>query len=56
MRNYVEKSIEEKWEEASLSNNFIFCRVMSENLDLCKERIESRKNLTQRYSVTQVKI
>ena len=45
MRNYVEKSIEEKWEEASLSNNFIFCRVMSENLDLCKEFLEMLLNI-----------
>ena len=45
MRNYVEKSIEEKWEEASLSNNFIFCRVMSENLDICKEFLEMLLNI-----------
>ena len=45
MRTYVEKSIEEKWEEASLSNNFIFCRVMSENLVLCKEFLEMLLNI-----------
>ena len=41
----LQKSIEEKWEEASLSNNFIFCRVMSENLDLCKEFLEMLLNI-----------
>ncbi len=30
----------QKWEKATLANNFIFCSVMSHNLDLCKELLE----------------
>ena len=40
MNWYLQKSLEEQWKNASLSNNFIFCRVMSENLDLCKDFLE----------------
>ena len=40
-----DKSLETSWEEASLSNNFIFCRVMSENLDICKEFLEMLLNI-----------
>ena len=40
MNWYLQKSLEKQWKNASLSNNFIFCRVMSENLDLCKDFLE----------------
>ena len=30
----------EKWKRATLADNFIFCKVMSTNLDLCKELLE----------------
>ena len=40
MNWYLQKSLEAQWKNASLSNNFIFCRVMSENLDLCKDFLE----------------
>ena len=40
-----DKSLEMSWEEASLSNNFIFFRVMSENLDICKEFLEMLLNI-----------
>ena len=30
----------EKWKQATLADNFIFCKVMSTNLDLCKELLE----------------
>ena len=30
----------EKWERATLADNFIFCKVMTENPDLCKELLE----------------
>ena len=45
MKFYVDKALEKQWEEASLSNNFIFCKVMSENLDLCKEFLEMLLNI-----------
>ena len=45
MKIYVDKALEKQWEEASLSNNFIFCKVMSENLDLCKEFLEMLLNI-----------
>lgn len=30
----------QKWEKATLADNFIFCSVMSHNLDLCRELLE----------------
>ena len=45
MNWYLQKSLEEQWKNASLSNNFIFCRVMSENLDLCKDFLEMLLNI-----------
>ncbi|MDE6773802.1 MAG: Rpn family recombination-promoting nuclease/putative transposase [Treponemataceae bacterium] len=30
----------EKWERATLADNFIFCKVMTENPDLCRELLE----------------
>ena len=35
-----EKSLEEKWEEAWLENNFIFYHVFHNNPDLCKKLLE----------------
>ena len=45
MHEYYPQELLKEWEEASLSNNFIFCRVMSENLDLCKEFLEMLLNI-----------
>ena len=45
MHEYYPPELLKEWEEASLSNNFIFCRVMSENLDLCKEFLEMLLNI-----------
>ena len=45
MNWYLQKSLEAQWKNASLSNNFIFCRVMSENLDLCKDFLEMLLNI-----------
>ena len=45
MNWYLQKSLEKQWKNASLSNNFIFCRVMSENLDLCKDFLEMLLNI-----------
>ena len=30
----------EKWEDLTLANNFIFCKVMEENPDVAKELLE----------------
>ena len=30
----------ERWERATLANNFIFCKVMTENKELCKQLLE----------------
>ncbi len=35
----------EKWEDLTLANNFIFCKVMEENPDICKELIEMLLNI-----------
>lgn len=40
MHDYYPPELLKEWNEASLSNNFIFCKVMSENLDLCKDFLE----------------
>lgn len=40
MHEYYPPELLKEWNEASLSNNFIFCKVMSENLDLCKDFLE----------------
>ena len=45
MNEYYPPELLKKWNEASLSNNFIFCKVMSENLDLCKEFLEMLLNI-----------
>ena len=45
MNWYLQKSLEAQWKNASLSNNFIFCRVMSENLDLCNDFLEMLLNI-----------
>ena len=31
---------EEKWEQATIANNFIFYKVMRYNPDVCKELLE----------------
>ena len=30
----------EKWNSLTLANNFIFCKVLEENPDVCKELLE----------------
>lgn len=35
----------EKWERATLADNFIFCKVMTANPDLCKELLELLLNI-----------
>ena len=39
MENITRNSLE-TWENLTLSNNFIFCKVMESNPDLCKHLIE----------------
>ena len=35
-----ELSLKEKWENATIANNFIFYKVMHNNPDVCKELLE----------------
>ena len=35
-----EISLKEKWENATIANNFIFYKVMRHNQDVCKELLE----------------
>ncbi len=35
----------EKWEDLTLANNFIFCKVMEDNPDVCKELLEMLLNI-----------
>ena len=35
-----EQTLEEKWEKATIANNFIFYKVMHNNPDVCKELLE----------------
>ncbi len=35
----------EKWERATLADNFIFCKVMTSNPDICKELLEMLLNI-----------
>lgn len=39
-KNTNELTPAEKWEQATFANNFIFCKVLSANPDLCKEILE----------------
>ena len=34
--NEIEQALEEKWKNATIANNFIFYKVMSNNPDVCK--------------------
>lgn len=38
--NLTELSIEQKWEKATIANNFIFYKVMHNHPDICKELLE----------------
>ena len=42
MNKSTEKELtpEEKWERATLANNFLFCKIMSSEPELCKELLE----------------
>ena len=39
MSNFI-STYEERWENLTLANNFIFCKVMESNPDLCKQLLE----------------
>ena len=39
-QNDTQLSPSERWEQATLANNFIFCKVMSENIELCRQMLE----------------
>ncbi len=41
MKNEKEMTLAEKWESLTLADNFVFCKVMSANLDLCQELLET---------------
>ena len=45
MKEMHELTPEEKWERATLADNFIFCKVMTANPDLCKELLELLLNI-----------
>ena len=36
----IQKEIQEKWENATFTNNFLFCKILSSDLDLCRELLE----------------
>ena len=38
--NKKEQTLDEKWENATIANNFIFYKVMRNNPDICKELLE----------------
>ena len=40
MENAREETPEEKWEKATIANNFIFYKVMRNNPDVCQELLE----------------
>ena len=40
MKHTKELTSAQKWEQATLADNFIFCKVMTANPDLCKEVLE----------------
>lgn len=45
MKQMHELTPAEKWERATLADNFIFCKVMTANPDLCKELLELLLNI-----------
>lgn len=45
MKEMHELTPAEKWERATLADNFIFCKVMTANPDLCKEFLELLLNI-----------
>lgn len=45
MKEMHELTPAEKWERATLADNFIFCKVMTSNPDLCKELLELLLNI-----------
>ena len=44
MENF-ELPVFERWEDLTLADNFIFCRVMEENPEICKELLEMLLNI-----------
>ena len=44
MENF-ELPVFERWEDLTLANNFIFCKVMEENPEICKELLEMLLNI-----------
>ena len=45
MKNYTELSPEQKWEQATLANNFIFYKVMRHHPDACQHLLEMLLNI-----------
>lgn len=37
----IQKEIQEKWESATFTNNFLFCKILSSDLELCRELLET---------------
>ena len=40
MTDEKEQTLEEKWQNATIANNFIFYKIMRHNPDVCKELLE----------------
>ena len=38
---YTETNLLKMWEDATLANNFLFCKIMSSDKELCKELLEA---------------
>ena len=45
MKNYTELTPEQKWEQATLANNFIFYKVMRHHPDACQHLLEMLLNI-----------
>ena len=45
MQNEKEMTLAEKWDSLTLADNFIFCKLMSTNLDLCQDLLEVLLNI-----------
>ncbi len=41
MKNERIMTLEEKWESLTLADNFMFCKIMSSDLELCRELLET---------------
>lgn len=45
MQNENKLSSAEKWEKLTFADNYIFCKVMETNPDVCKEMLELLLNI-----------